>query len=154
MRLAIPGGQWVDLRGPDELTGADDDAFQRVYSAAFAQDVEITDEDDQMEVSPDGVSMTPKAKPKRTIRVTMDMVAEQRDILLSRLITAWSFDIPLPYNSASRELLPLAATRALNEAIKPHLAELRKSAGPKESPGTTPASSNGSKAPSASPQTA
>ena len=87
MRLDIPGGAWIELRGPDELTGGDDDAFQRVYSAAFAQDVEISDGDDDMEMSADGASMVPKAKPKRTIRVTMDMVAEQRDILLSRLIT-------------------------------------------------------------------
>lgn len=141
MRVEIPGGDhWVEMRSADELTGGDLDAFSSVYEGAFARDVEIDDEDDepgsQMELSPDGVSMVPKKASKRTVRVTMGMVNEQRDGLLGRIITAWSysdapFELPLPYSALSRERLPLAACNALAEAVKPHLDALRGATGPK-----------------------
>jgi len=155
MRLDV-GEHFIEMRGPEALTGGDLDAFAAVYAAAFDQDVEIEDEDDSapegMVLSDDGVSYVPKPKgEKRKVRVTMAMVAEQRDTMLSRLITGWSYDLPLPYVAASRDLLPLAACRALDDAIKPHLKELRGTSGPKETTAGTGISVNGSKAESPSP---
>ena len=148
MRLDV-GEHFIEMRGPEALTGGDLDAFAAVYAAVFAQDVEVEDEDDS---SDDGVSYVPKPKgEKRKVRVTMAMVAEQRDTMLSRLITGWSYDLPLPYVAASRDLLPLAACRALDDAIKPHLKELRGTSGPKETTAGTGISVNGSKAESPSP---
>lgn len=136
MRVSVPGGDnWIDLRGPGELTGADDDAWQAVYAEVWAQaaEAEVGDSGDGMEVSADGVSMTPK---KRTVKVPADIVRRQRDALIGRLITAWSYEaeplaLPLPYTTLSRERLPLAACKALDEAIRPHV-EAIKGAGPKE----------------------
>jgi len=153
MRIDLAEGQWIELRDPNRLNGGDKDAFDSVYEPAFAQDVSIDGEDDSYELSEDGTGMRPKNK--RTIRVTMAMVHEQRDILLSRLITAWSFtDIPLPYQTASRELLPLDACRELEAAIRPHLEKLRETTGPKGKTGTTSISGNGLKDESPVPQQA
>jgi hypothetical protein len=139
------GGWWIELRGPDQLFGADEDAFKAVYETAIgAIDVEIGD-DDEMEVSPDGVSMTPKQPERRKIKVKLSMVNDQRDVLLSRLITGWSFeDIPLPYTALSRERLPLSVCKKLDEAISEHKRILQgKGPDPKEA--TTHASANGSR---------
>jgi hypothetical protein len=87
--------------------------------------------------------MVPK---KRTVKVSLGMVNQQRDTLLARLITDWSFtDIPLPYTALSRERLPLAACKALDQAINEHKQVLNES-GPDPKGATTSASSNGSKA--------
>ncbi len=151
MRIDI-GEHWVEMRSADELTGGDLDSWNQVYEPAFAQDVEIEDEDEQPELSPDGVSVVPKPA-KRTVRVTMAMVNEQRDVLLGRLITGWSYDLPLPYTVLSREKLPLPACLALTEALKPHLDALRGATGPKAATAPTAGtggSANGSRAKSRS----
>lgn len=145
MRVEDPaGGWWIELRGPDQLFGADEDAFKAVYEAAIgAIDVEIGD--DEMEVSDDGVSMQPKQPERRKVKVKLSMVNDQRDVLLSRLITGWSFeDIPLPYNAASREVLPLSVCKRLDEAIGEHKRILQ-GRGPDPKEATTPASANGSR---------
>lgn len=158
MRIDVPGGDhWIELRGPDELTGADDDAWQSVYTAIWAERAEAEvneaevseDTGDGMEVSADGVSMKPR---RRTIKVPPNVVNRQRDILLTRLITAWSyeaepFSLPIPYTTLSREKLPLAAAKALDAAIVPHV-EAIKGEGPKETPGGTSASVSKAKSPS------
>lgn len=141
MRIDLADSQWIELRDPGKLNGGDKDAFDSVYEPAFAQDVPL-DGDDEPELSDDGTAMRPKLR--RTVRVTMAMVHEQRDILLGRLITAWSFtDIPLPYQTASRELLPLDACQALEVAVRPHMEKLREAIGPKGKTGTTFISGNG-----------
>lgn len=146
MRIPI-GEQWIELKDIADLSAADDDAYQRVITeaalAARGSEVEITEEDEG-EVSGDGVSVTPR---KHKLTLTVEMIERRRDDLLGRLITGWSYDIPLPYNAASRELLPRAAGKALAEAVKPYQRELN-DAGPKEAT-TEPAAStsaNGSAA--------
>lgn len=134
---------WVDLRGPAELSGADEDAFKSVYESALG-DFEIDlDLDEDMELSDDGVSMMPK---KRKVKISLSLVNQQRDLLLSRLITDWSFaDVPLPYTGLSRERLPLAACKALDGAIAEHKRVLN-GTGPDPKGETTSGSSNGSRA--------
>ena len=132
---------WVELRGPEALSGADEDAFKSVYESALGSLTVDLDED--MEMSEDGVSMVPKQR--RKVQVSLGMVNQQRDILLTRLITDWSFaDIPLPYTPLSRERLPLAVCKALDAAIGDHKTVLNAS-GPDPKEATTSASSNGSK---------
>jgi hypothetical protein len=160
MRIDTPGGNWVELRSAEDLTGADDDAWHAIfYQVRLEADEEAASEgDDGMEVSADGVTMVPK---KRHIKVPPDFAYRQRDTLLASLITDWSykdapFSLPLPYSAESRKTteshkgLPLAACKALDEAIKPHKAALNGS-GPKETTG--PGSENGSAAGSTAPLT-
>jgi hypothetical protein len=141
MRIEIPGpgSHWVELRDPDSLTAADDDAWQRVIQQAWAA---------KAEAEADAEDDAPKAK----LRLTGDMLNERRDDLLASLITDWSFaapdavpHIPLPYSVESRKLLPLAAGKALAEGIKPHQEALNGPAGPKEpSPPTSTTDGSGS----------
>jgi hypothetical protein len=150
MRIEVPGTeQWIDLRGPDELTGADDDAWQGVYTAIWAEraesDVNEDTEGDGMEVSADGASMAPR---KRRTKVPPNIVQRQRDVLLASLITGWSyseppFSLPLPYSTEARKTLPLAACKALDAAIKPHVEAITDS-GPKETTEASGTSGNGS----------
>lgn len=145
MRVEDPAGTWwIEIRGPDQLFGADEDAFKAVYESAIgAIDVELGEDD--MEVSSDGVTMRPRAPERRRVQVRLSMVNEQRDVLLARLITGWSFeDIPLPYTAASRELLPLTVCKRLDDAIAEHKRILQ-GAGPDPKEATTPASASGSR---------
>jgi hypothetical protein len=85
------------------------------------------------------------------------MMNRQRDILLARVVTAWSLPLPLPADDPSAgedgepvfaeslKKVPLAAFQALEAAVKPHMAALRGGPDPKEA--TTSPSSNGSKGP-------
>jgi hypothetical protein len=143
MRIPVPGSDnWIDLKDIADLSAADDDAYSRVVNeaalAAQGSEVEITD--DEGETSADGVSVVPRA---RKLTLTVEMLDRRRDDLLARLITGWSYDIPLPYNAASRELLPRAAGKALDTAVKPYQAELNDS-GPKETTAAAGTSVNGS----------
>jgi hypothetical protein len=122
------GNAWIELRGPDELTGADDDAWHLVYNQVVTDAAVIEPDGDGMEVSADGTSMVPK---RRRIRMPPDILQRQRDGLLGLLITGWSYDLQLPYTSASRTSLPLAMCKELDRAIQPHIAVIR-DAGPKE----------------------
>lgn len=151
MRIDVPGGdQWIDLRSAEELTGADDDAWQGVYTAIWAERAELDVNDDGSdgeEVSADGVSVVPR---RHRVKVPPNVVQRQRDVLLARLITAWSyeaepFSLPLPYTTLSREKLPLAACKALDEAVKPHVKAITAS-GPKETTAPSGTSANGSAA--------
>jgi hypothetical protein len=136
MRIDIPGtADWIELKDIADLTWADEEAFDAVLGAAVIAarygEVDAEDEpDDGMEISADGVSMVPKVKKRATITLTLPMLRERRDVLLAAVITGWSYDVPLPYNSASQVLLPRAAGKALVAAIEPYIDELG-AAGPK-----------------------
>jgi hypothetical protein len=143
MRIDIPGpgSHWVELRDVDSLTAADDDAWRNVIQEAWAKRAaEEADADEDGEGAP---------KPK--LRLTAGMLAERRDALFASLILDWSYaaegavpHIPLPYSAVSRKLLPLAASKTLNEATKPHIAALDGPAGPKEpEPPTSTTGSSG-----------
>jgi hypothetical protein len=157
MRIDTPGDNWIELRGVDELTGADDDAWQAVYAAVWAERAEQAvndDDDDGMEMSGDGVSMVPK---KRNVKVPPDIIRRQRDALLTELISNWSYTapdakpyIPLPYTTASRKLLPLPACKILEETIRPHIQAITGS-GPKGKTSATSTSGSEDESPN-SPQ--
>jgi len=110
-RLPLPGGQWADLLDPDELTGADQDAFLDKYD-------ELIQEVPQPAPQPDPANpamMLPA--PPRQLGSAGNRV--MRDWLLAKLITAWSFDLPLPYTAQSRELLPVRVCNVLRKAAGP-----------------------------------
>jgi hypothetical protein len=133
MRIEIPGpgSHWVELRDPDSLTAADDDAWRNVIQEAWAKKA-AEEADADADEEGEGV-------PKPKLRLTADMLAQRRDALFASLILDWSYaaegavpHIPLPYSAESRKLLPLTAGKTLNEATKPHIAALDGPAGPKE----------------------
>ncbi|MEU1731390.1 hypothetical protein [Streptosporangium sp. NPDC020145] len=77
------------------------------------------------------------------VRTTVGFMDEMHDVLLRRVITAWSLDLPLPRDlpgteeeSGSLDRLAIPVYRALVEAIQPHIALFSEdqSADPKPSP--------------------
>lgn len=143
MRVEGPEGSWwVELRDAGQLTGGDEDAWNKpLQDAVGAFDVAVEDGDDGMEVSADGLTMRPRER--RKVKVPVGFMDVRRDVLLSRLITGWSFDhIPLPYAAAARSQLPLAVCRELDKATAAHREALDAS-GPDPKAATTATSLSG-----------
>ena len=106
MRHDLPDGEWAEIKTVGDMTGADQDAYFDAGDALRAR-----------RAAEDG---TPTNRDYRGIR----------DEVMGKLITGWSFDVPLPYTSASRAQLPLYACNALVAAVDPHIDALN-GAGPK-----------------------
>jgi len=149
MRVDIPGtSDYFVFR--DKLTGGDRSAYQAVQDRLNGLDVgtevEVED-DDGMEVSEDGLTMVPKARPKEKVRLTRAWLTDLRDTVLGRVLTEWSFtDLPLPYVPAHWDELPLEACEAIDTALKGVTDRLR---GPKAAP-TSRGSASSSEAATAS----
>jgi hypothetical protein len=145
MRIDIPGpgGHWAEMRDVGDLRAADEDAWMAAINDAYLQR-EL--DDDQGDVSANGAT---EPAPRRRLQVNAGTIRRRYDDLLAALITDWSYaapdaepHIPLPYTGEARKLLPLAAGKTLDEAMKPHQEALNADAGPKEPP--APASSTDS----------
>jgi hypothetical protein len=111
IRVELPGGQWAELRGVDDLTGVDQDDFLDTYDKLVADKPRPEPKPD-----PDNPAVQAAAEP---VKLTSADNRVLRDWLIGRFVTAWSFDLPLPYTAASRERLPVKACNALQKAIKP-----------------------------------
>lgn len=127
MRADIPGtSHWVDLRGPDELTIGDIDAYNKPLIDA----IEAADQ---------------AGKDRESVPITLPMVFARRDALLGELITGWSFqDAPLPYTLASRKKIPIAALPVFRDLADPYIEVINGLEGPKASPEAPTADGDGS----------
>lgn len=98
MRVELGGSDWADLMEPGELRQADRRAVLK---------------HSMMEVDPEAG--------KATVRGDQDDVL--REALLKRIMTNWSFPMPLPQQDPqSFGKLTLAQADALAEAVRPHMA--------------------------------
>lgn len=111
IRVELPGGQWAELREADELTGADQDGFLDEYDRVIQEVPQPAPEPDPANPA----VMLPR--PARQLDAAGNRAL--RDWQLGRLITGWSFDLPLPYTGQYREVLPVRVCNALQKAIKP-----------------------------------
>jgi hypothetical protein len=112
IRVPLPDGQWADLRGPAELTGADQDAYYDAYD-------EIMASKPQPEPQPDPANPAVMLEPARP-RFSNADGRVLRDRLLGMVITAWSYDhLPIPYTAEYKKQLPVLACNALYRAVKP-----------------------------------
>jgi hypothetical protein len=111
-RHPLPGGQWADLLDPDELTGADQDAFLDKYD-------ELIQEIPQPAPQPDPANpavMLP-APPRQLGRAGNRVM---QDWLLAKVIAGWSFDqLGLPWQREYRGQLPVRVCNALAKAAGP-----------------------------------
>jgi hypothetical protein len=120
MRTDIPGTEhWIEHRGPEELKVGDVDAYNAPIEEVSVARANAADSEDGdgMEVSADGLTMTPKPRtPAPGTELTVDHIRRRRDDLLSSVITGWSFEgFPLPYSAASRAQLPAVAIAGLTK---------------------------------------
>ena len=148
LKITLPGDQWAEIRDASTLTGADQDEYQDAVDVALrARQAEA--DAAAAAIPPANPAMMPDPAEipagSRARLANADMRG-LRDLVLGKLITAWSFDaLPLPYTPAHRSSLPLYACNALTNAISSHIDALN-GAGPKEetSPGSATTSSDGS----------
>jgi hypothetical protein len=111
IRVPLPGDQWAELRTADELTGADQDAYFDSYDEIVAEKPVS-----QPQPDPSNPAVMLPAEPAKLSNADARAL---RDRLLGSLITAWSYELPLPYTSDSRKSLPVAACNALVRAMEP-----------------------------------
>ena len=113
-RIDLPGGQWAELKGPDDLTGADIDAYEE-----FLERVREDALGPELPPEPDPENPAQMRTPERKGKWRVAHTHQTRDEILRILITAWSYDLPLPYSAESRAALPGTACRKLDEAGGP-----------------------------------
>ncbi|MGW0795897.1 hypothetical protein [Streptomyces sp. NPDC002692] len=89
-RINLPSGAWVELRDPRELRRGDKKRALKM--------VPISEEGD----------------------LTLGMPSDMADGVLAVMITAWSYDLPVPVTPASLDHLPMEDGNAIEEldAIK------------------------------------
>lgn len=150
------GASWqVTMRGPSDLTGGDRRALEAIEDKSnglekgfwFAEN-----SDDEFELADDGLTMVKRPARRKLSRA---MLAEQRDSMLERLITGWSFEdkLPMPYHSGylDSDELPIEAVEKILGVYSDVLDRIR-SGGPKAAPTTTGTSTSTSPESSAPPQ--
>jgi hypothetical protein len=127
------GDHWADLKGVEELTSGDADAWEESINLSF----ELPEGAEDLE--PHEVEKLAR----KSIKMDSELIHIQRDALLGVIITGWSLQgIPPPCEDVgSIKKMPLGLRREVEQAIQPHLAELRRRPDPKA---TRSSSSNGS----------
>jgi hypothetical protein len=97
MRVELPEGQWAEIRGPETLRRKDEKAVLRTSTLVIDPDT-------------------------RTAIVNGANDQDMEDAMLARVITEWSFPIPLPCaDPESLGQLTLEQAHVLAGAVKPHL---------------------------------
>ncbi|MBY8341812.1 hypothetical protein JYK17_17420 [Streptomyces sp. KC 17012] len=104
-RHALPSGHWVELRDPATLRRGDKKRALRMVP--IAEDIDLT----------------------------LGTPVEMADGTISVMITAWSYEYPLPVTAATLDLLPLEDGNALEEL--PEIQEAHKLLHP-DQPAATP----------------
>lgn len=133
-RHELPGGQWAELRDPEDLTGADQDAFLDEYDRLIQDVPQPVPQPD-----PKNPAQMLPAPPRVLGRAGNRAI---RDWLLAKVITGWSLDLPLPYQGSYREVLPVRVCNALVAAAQPVQNALldaeddEEDGGPKPGPGS------------------
>jgi hypothetical protein len=138
MRVTFESGNWVEMRSPAELMSGDRSAMHAA--------TEIPVSSKQLNAASKGDNSI-----LGDITFSMGMVEDQQYAVLSRLISAWSYDFPIPrldetttptgkpaFEDSLRQI-PIDDWDEIDAAVAPHMAKLRK--GPK---GKATSSSNGS----------
>lgn len=118
-RHDLPGGQWADLLDPDDLSGADQDAFFDEYDRLIQELPQVKPEPD-----PANPAVLLPAPPRTLGRAGNRALL---DWLLARAITGWSLELDLPYRPGYRTdkgddgkpLMPLRLSNALVKAAQP-----------------------------------
>ena len=106
MRVELPEDQWAEIREPGELRRADEKAVLRVST----------------------LTIDPET---RTASVGGANDQDMEDAMLARVVTGWSFPMPLPKDDPdSLGKLTIAQAHGLAEAVKPHLELITKSVNP------------------------
>lgn len=141
MRTDLESGAWVEHRPIQGLVGNDRDAVSRSARFAFQLPAQLDPERLQAAVAEAASHVDPQ-----------EFAITQRNAVWARVITGWSFDLPVPacendghvINGESFGVLPLGDFDQIESLFAPYLAKLTRRPDPKGSPSGTTSSSNGS----------
>ena len=111
MKVDLPGGNWAELRDVDALTGADQDRYFEEHDRLLAARPAAPPEPD-----PANPAQMLPAGPARLDNADWRHL---RDYALGIAVTAWSYELPLPFTAESKKDLPLKACNALYDAVRP-----------------------------------
>ncbi len=114
IRVPLDGDNWAEVKGPDDLTGADIDDYEE-----FLEKVREDALGPQLPPEPDPENPAVMKTPERKGSFTAAHIHQIRDKTLSLVITAWSYDLPVPYTAEARHSLPGRACRMLDKAADP-----------------------------------
>lgn len=148
----LPEGVWVEMRGADELTGGDQDAWLEACETMFGADGPA-----EPQVSEENPAVLAEPAPAPARRVRYSQVGQLRDLMLARLITSWSYpELPLPYHKEYRDVLPLMVCERLEDEAGKVTARLNgdDGTGPKAESSTTSASTSTGTVPAPQPEPA
>ncbi len=115
IRVPLPGDNWADLKGPDDLTGADIDEYEEFLDV-------LRDEalGPQPAPEPDPANPAVMKVPERPGKFSAVHVHRIRDKLLEMTVTGWSYEhLPLPYTAESRAGMSGRVCRLLEKAAEP-----------------------------------
>ena len=114
IHVPLPDGQWAEMKGPDDLTGADIDEYEE-----FLEKIRDEALGPEPEPEPDPGNPAVMRTPERKGKFTAAHTHQIRDKILGMTITAWSYDLPLPYAAESRPSLSGRVCRLLDKAGGP-----------------------------------
>jgi len=115
IRVPLDGDNWAEMKGPDDLTGADIDDWE-IFLEKVREDAFGADPEPEPDPENPAVMKVPEQRP-RTFKT--GHVHRIRDELLAMVITGWSYDLPLPYAAGHRQILSGKACRLLDTAAGP-----------------------------------
>ncbi len=137
MRTELQSGAWVEHRPITDLKAKDKDAMARVTRYTLPEGLSVAELDGDLDVS--------------ALAAGLDVMAfslAQRNAVLARIITAWSYDLPVPVVEGAAIIgeesigeIPLDDFAQIEELLAPYIAKLQRRPDPK---GATISSSNGS----------
>jgi hypothetical protein len=144
MRTELQSGAWVEHRPIQDLVGNDKDAVSRSQRFAFKMPAQLDQAGLQAAIAEAASHVDPQ-----------EFAITQRNAVWARVITAWSFDLPVPVlendghivNGDSIGAVPIDDFEALEALFAPYQAKLTRRPDPKGPPtATTSSSSNSSRA--------
>lgn len=114
IHVPLDGDNWAEMKGPDDLTGKDIDEYEE-FLEGIREDAFGPEPEPEPDPENPAVMRTPERKGKFSLAHTHQI----RDKILGIAITAWSYDLPLPYTAGSRPLLSGRVCRLLDKAGGP-----------------------------------
>jgi hypothetical protein len=141
MKLELSSGQWIEMRGPEQLTAGDKLAMHASTQLPMA-----------------GSQLDDFASGRGTFSFSLGTVDEQLYGVLARIIQSWSYPYCIPKDDISQDengkrtwedslrRLPLDDWNELEEATAAHMDKLRQSPKGKRTTSTTSGSTSRAKA--------
>ena len=114
IRVPLDGDNWADVKTPAEIMGSDIDRWEE-----FIEGVRDDALGPEPAPVPDPENPAVMKVPERRGSFKASHVHQMRDELLTIVVTAWSYGLPLPYAAEHRSSIPGPSCRKMYKAADP-----------------------------------